>query len=448
MIDANLAAYTQLQALRTDYHDDKDIKVELIQLIDSHNSFSWLFCELLVYALDYGLEAHLIVDKIDFSGCNHLGEHLLKHVPNTLRILLGYSTTDYFDTELAHPPLAWFVSRLALDLLKQPDWDTTTILALTKIHQQASKHKANLDLSKSNTSSEILGNTAPEPTILDLLKKEGIVAQSFTPMATLHTQRNYIITTTTNKTLFLKIFDDKEIYNKLPTVKDLQASGLSMPRLLASGMERPGKWYYATDYIKTTDYAGLSSANKAKQLARELHTIHSLDTSTRTKQIDINVANQYRIEHFAERIAEERKKNIWHWIDDFEKLYNESIPLLKERPLQFCHGDFKPANTLYDGKRFYIIDFDNLLVDDPWTTDFNMLYLFEKQISKAFVTHFVKAYFNGHVPAHFWQLHRLYSILAHINLYNLHLDFARIGRGRIVAMKEQVEIVAARALFS
>lgn len=439
MTPSALDTYTQLLQLRSDYQADLDIGQALAELIDTTESFSWLFSELLLYAIDYGLDATVLADKIDFSSIKPgaIATHVTKNVPNLLDILIGYAQADYLSEELIHPSVARVITELTLHFLQQSELPTTQLLALTTLHRQA---KANLPISETDADTPEL--VKPQ-TILDVLKDQGIFIKQHQSFAERHTQTNAVLTTTTNKRLFLKTIRKQSIYNKLRLMRALQNEGLSMPRIQGSGQVGPNQWFYVTDYIKATSLGGLSSPKRATQLAKELRTIHNFDATGYIYIPEAEVLDKNRMSSMEELIESHMEKKIFEWIPQFKILFDETKHLLNQRPIQLCHGDFKPANTLYDGKRMYIIDFDNLIMGDPWQHDFAVLNLFERQVSKPFAQQFLKSYFNGHIPEDFYPINRVYSLTAHLSLYDLHV---RTNTGHAQTFKEQTDHLAAKIL--
>ena len=81
--------------------------------------------------------------------------------------------------------------------------------------------------------------------------------------------------------------------------------------------------------------------------------------------------------------------------------------LLQDRPQSFQHGDYHTGNMMIDRSgALTIIDFDRDDYGDPWE-EFNRI-VWCAQLSPAFASGLVDGYFDGPVPAEFWQLLALY----------------------------------------
>ena len=90
-----------------------------------------------------------------------------------------------------------------------------------------------------------------------------------------------------------------------------------------------------------------------------------------------------------------------------EKFYLNAIetykPLIQKRPQTFQHGDFHIGNMLLTNKNeLRIIDFDRWDFGDPWE-EFNRID-FTAEVSGAFATGQLNAYFEGRPPQEFFEL--------------------------------------------
>ena len=86
---------------------------------------------------------------------------------------------------------------------------------------------------------------------------------------------------------------------------------------------------------------------------------------------------------------------------------NNNRSLLADRPQTFQHGDYHIGNMMIgrDGK-LYIIDFNRCDFGDPWE-EFNRIVWCAQNVP-VFASGMVDGYFDGAVPADFWQLLALY----------------------------------------
>ncbi len=80
--------------------------------------------------------------------------------------------------------------------------------------------------------------------------------------------------------------------------------------------------------------------------------------------------------------------------------------LLKNRPQCFQHGDYHIGNMMIENGKLVVIDFDRYDFGDPWE-EFNRI-VWCAQAAPLFASGMVDGYFNGKVPAEFWELLALY----------------------------------------
>lgn len=79
---------------------------------------------------------------------------------------------------------------------------------------------------------------------------------------------------------------------------------------------------------------------------------------------------------------------------------------IKGRPQCFQHGDYHIGNMMLSGGKLYIIDFDRFDFGDPWE-EFNRI-VWCAQAAPEMARGMVDGYFEGKVPAEFWDLLALY----------------------------------------
>ena len=93
--------------------------------------------------------------------------------------------------------------------------------------------------------------------------------------------------------------------------------------------------------------------------------------------------------------------------DAFIDYIERNRHLLAGRPQTFHHGDYHISNMILTSDHQVIpIDLNRLDIGDPWE-EFNRI-LFCKDMSPAFASGRVDGYFDGNVPAKFWQLLAFY----------------------------------------
>ena len=96
-------------------------------------------------------------------------------------------------------------------------------------------------------------------------------------------------------------------------------------------------------------------------------------------------------------------------IEMFIDFIQSHQPLLKDRSISLCHGDYHVGNMMIEleTKKLVIIDFGSLEIGDPME-EFNRM-IWTAQLSEDFATGFVNGYFEGEkIPDIFWKLMAYY----------------------------------------
>ena len=96
-------------------------------------------------------------------------------------------------------------------------------------------------------------------------------------------------------------------------------------------------------------------------------------------------------------------------IEMFIDFIQSHQPLLKDRPISLCHGDYHVGNMMIEleTKKLVIIDFGSLEIGDPME-EFNRM-IWNAQLSEEFATGLVNGYFDGEkIPDIFWKLMAYY----------------------------------------
>ena len=96
-------------------------------------------------------------------------------------------------------------------------------------------------------------------------------------------------------------------------------------------------------------------------------------------------------------------------IEMFIDFIQSHQPLLKDRSISLCHGDYHVGNMMIEleTKKLVIIDFGSLEIGDPME-EFNRM-IWNAQLSEEFATGFVNGYFEGEqIPDIFWKLMAYY----------------------------------------
>lgn len=88
------------------------------------------------------------------------------------------------------------------------------------------------------------------------------------------------------------------------------------------------------------------------------------------------------------------------------RVVQEGLPLLSGRPQCFHHGDYHVGNMMLEQGKLVILDFDRWGYGDPWAEFKRIVWCAE--LSPAFASGMVDAYFDGAVPDAFWALLRFY----------------------------------------
>lgn len=111
--------------------------------------------------------------------------------------------------------------------------------------------------------------------------------------------------------------------------------------------------------------------------------------------------------------------------------------LLKDRPQTYQHGDYHIGNMMIDAAgRLRIIDFNRNDYGDP-LEEFNRI-VWCAQASPPFASGMVDGYFNGNVPASFWELLALYIASNTLSSVCWAIPF---GEGEVQTMLKQAKDV-------
>jgi aminoglycoside phosphotransferase (APT) family kinase protein len=125
---------------------------------------------------------------------------------------------------------------------------------------------------------------------------------------------------------------------------------------------------------------------QAGVILRQLHRIKAPVEESAYEQMRLKIEKKKRL-YQQENLEEPYHQLIVDYLDTH-------LPLLKNQPTNFCHGDFHIGNMIIgeDGM-LYVIDFNRSNIEDPYQ-DFNRMITFGVKFSIAFVRGQLKGYFE------------------------------------------------------
>ncbi|KAF0225520.1 MAG: aminoglycoside phosphotransferase [Erysipelotrichaceae bacterium] len=187
------------------------------------------------------------------------------------------------------------------------------------------------------------------------------------------------------------------------------------------------KTHFITSYIEGTDlFETLSSLPINQQIHLGLQAGYAL------KQIhtQIKVQNDGSWEKRYKAKIETKIKSYHECRINFEhdeiliqRIY-ELMPLLKDRPQAFQHGDYHVGNFVVDlDGNLGILDFDRWDIGNPWE-EFNRI-TWCREKSTVFSSAMIEAYFDFQIPQQFFELMFLYIAVNAIGSLSWAQDFGQ-----------------------
>jgi aminoglycoside phosphotransferase (APT) family kinase protein len=94
--------------------------------------------------------------------------------------------------------------------------------------------------------------------------------------------------------------------------------------------------------------------------------------------------------------------------EELRKFVETNLWRLESRPVVFRHGDYHPANLIFQGAKLEaVIDFNRCDFGDPYD-DFYKLAFFAAPLSPGFASGLIAGYFGGTPPVEFWPIYNVY----------------------------------------
>lgn len=196
-------------------------------------------------------------------------------------------------------------------------------------------------------------------------------------------------------------------------LREVNKTGISMSQPIAFGvLEDQSHVYQLVTYVpghSAEEKLPLLSLDEqyhigfsTGQMLKKIHQIALTDQNNWTKQYT---------EKIQRKIREHRQSQIVCPIIDrmIDYLFSH-LHLLNNRPTSLCHGDYHVGNTILDHhNKPFIIDFNRFAYEDPWS-EFNSLF-FSYRVSPLFAKGQIEGYFDQVIPAHFFPLLKLYTVV-------------------------------------
>lgn len=224
--------------------------------------------------------------------------------------------------------------------------------------------------------------------------------------------KKYCISTTDDKKYLLRIssparYDRKK--SEFELISRVASLGVPMCQPVEFGITEEGvysihSWIDGVDLESAANMLNESEQYSygvlAGEILKKIHTISAPDNSEKWEN------------YFNRKI--DRKISAYNACpikydngDLFIDYVNSHRHLLVGRPLSYQHGDYHVGNMMLGrDKQLYIIDFDRNDFGDPWE-EFNRI-VWSAQSMPLFAKGMVNGYFDGKVPAEFWELLALY----------------------------------------
>lgn len=226
-----------------------------------------------------------------------------------------------------------------------------------------------------------------------------------------HDQK-YKVTNPKGESFLLRISPMEQYEQKkaeFENMKRVSALGISMPQPIEFGICDEGV-YSLQSWIdgKDAEEAVTSLSDKtvyeygyeAGQILRTIHTVEAPESVPEWEAFFNQKINR-KIENY--RTCPLKFENGEAFIVYIE----EKRHLLKGRPSTYQHGDYHIGNLMIDNTgKLVVIDFDRNDYGDPWE-EFNRI-VWCAQATPLFASGMVDGYFDGEIPAEFWELLALY----------------------------------------
>ncbi|WP_455223801.1 phosphotransferase family protein [Granulicatella sp.] len=247
----------------------------------------------------------------------------------------------------------------------------------------------------------------------------------------------------TDKNYFLKISPLSFTNKKDLEVKYISAleKEIKFPKLVEMKFEINSilSLYEWIDGVDIREYASKLTEEELYQYGMQagafLKKIHSIPI----EEPSVNW-QEYYIQKSKKYIHSFRKLNEnFAEIEMFIDFIQSHRPLLKDRPISLCHGDYHVGNMMIEleTKKLVIIDFGSLEIGDPME-EFNRM-IWTAQLSEDFATGFVNGYFDGEkIPDIFWKLMAYYMACDVVGSIPWAINY---GNDQLITMLERAKLV-------
>lgn len=196
-------------------------------------------------------------------------------------------------------------------------------------------------------------------------------------------------------------------FQQMQKVRDL---GVPMSGPVEFGLCEEGN-YTLLDWVRGRDAEGvLAELDGAAQYAygltagRHLRTIHTIPAPAGLEPWEVRYGRKIEQKCAAYGAGTVKFAKDGLYLDFIEK----NRHLLRGRPQTFQHGDYHCGNQMFDEEMgLTVIDFDRADYGDPWQ-EFNRI-IWDGRAAPEYARGVVDGYFDGRVPAEFWQLLALYQ---------------------------------------
>lgn len=255
----------------------------------------------------------------------------------------------------------------------------------------------------------------------------------------------WVVTMSSGEKYVLR-FTDQDQYDKTKTqfelLSQLRRHGVQCAKPVKMGvLDETQQVYYILSFVE-----GQEAKEIMSQLTEEQQYAIGVSAGQDLRNMHTYPAPSH-IEPWEERVVKKHHRYLAAYresgisIEGDEKVAQfiaQHIDKVKGRPNQFQHDDFHLGNIIIKNNNYAgVIDFNNFDWGDP-IHDFYKVALFSRETSEAFAAGQINGYFDGEIPADFWQL---YSVYVAMSIFSSIMWVIKFDPGQMDEMIERLENV-------
>ncbi|MCY7531833.1 aminoglycoside phosphotransferase family protein [Bacillus altitudinis] len=255
----------------------------------------------------------------------------------------------------------------------------------------------------------------------------------------------WVVTMSSGEKYVLR-FTDQDQYDKIKTqfelLSQLRRHGVQCANPVKMGvLDETQQVYYILSFVE-----GQEAKEIMSQLTEEQQYAIGVSAGQDLRNMHTYPAPSH-IEPWEERVVKKHLRYLAAYresgisIEGDEKVAQfiaQHIDKVKGRPNQFQHDDFHLGNIIIKNNNYAgVIDFNNFDWGDPFH-DFYKVALFSRETSEAFAAGQINGYFDGEIPADFWQL---YSVYVAMSIFSSIMWVIKFDPGQMDEMIKRLENV-------